>query len=110
MERRSSVVGASVWMVVVTLLLIFIPAVNGLIGGAVGGYKAGGVRRALVAAVLPAAVVAAGMWILLELLDVATWVGAFASIATGVLIALSEVTLFIGAVIGGLVGRDRAPA
>jgi hypothetical protein len=38
LTSRSSIVGASIWMVLVTLVLLFLPGVNGLIGGAVGGY------------------------------------------------------------------------
>jgi hypothetical protein len=105
MARRSSVFGASAWMVLLTLALFFLPAVNGLIGGAVGGYKAGGVRRALAAALLPAVIVGAGMFLLLTLVDVTGMLGLFVGVATTVLVAVSEVTLFIGAAIGGLVGR-----
>jgi hypothetical protein len=108
MAKRSSIVGASAWMVLLTLVLFFVPAVNGLVGGAVGGYKAGGIRRALAAAVLPAIVVGVGMFLLLTLVDVTGMLGLFVGVATGVLVALSEVTLFIGALVGGLVGR-RAP-
>ena len=39
---RSSIVGASVWMLVISLLLFWLPFVGPLLGGVVGGRKAGG--------------------------------------------------------------------
>jgi hypothetical protein len=46
---RSSIVGASVWMLVVSLLLFWLPFVGPLLGGIIGGRKAGGVVRGLLA-------------------------------------------------------------
>ena len=90
----------SLWMVLLSLALFFLPLVNGLIAGVVGGYKVGGVRRALLAAVLPAIVVAAGMWIAFALFDAPLW-GILAGMAVGILVLLADVGLFIGAAIGG---------
>ena len=59
---RTNVVVASAWMVGISLLLFFLPLVNGLIGGAVGGYKAGTPKRGLLAALIPSLLVAAGLW------------------------------------------------
>ena len=67
--RDSSIVASSVWMVVISLLLFFLPAINGLIGGAVGGYKAGSVTRGLTAAILPAVIVGLALWGLFAAFD-----------------------------------------
>lgn len=103
---RSSVLTASLWMVGITLLLFFLPGVNGLVGGAVGGYKAGTVGRGLAAAVLPAVVAAIGLWVLLAALSLPV-LGFLAGAATGVVILLADVGMFLGAAVGGAVSQRR---
>lgn len=44
---ETSLLVCALWMVGISLLLFFLPAINGLIGGAVGGYKAGSAMRGL---------------------------------------------------------------
>lgn len=56
-------------MVFLSLALFFFPLVNGLIAGLVGGYKVGSPGRALLAAILPAALVAGGLWVVFALFD-----------------------------------------
>lgn len=99
MQRKNIFVSA-LWMVIVTLALFFLPLINGLIGGAVGGYKAGGVKRALLAALVPAAVVALGLWLLLVAFE-APLLGLVAGTAAGILILLADLGIFVGAIIGG---------
>lgn len=107
---RGSVVLGSLLMVGVSLVLFFVPIVNGLLGGLAGGYLVGTVKRALLAAVLPAVVVAAGLWILFALLDAPVW-GVLAGLAVGGFIVLSDLGLFLGAAIGGALGaREGRPA
>jgi hypothetical protein len=106
LRGRSSVVGGAIWMVAITLALFFLPLINGLIGGLVGGYKVGGAGRALLAALLPAAVVAIGLWLLLVALEVPV-IGLAAGLAAGALVLLSDLGLLVGAVIGG--GIASAP-
>lgn len=105
-RSRTSVVLGAVWMVVISLVLFFLPAINGLIGGLVGGYKVGSAGRALVAAILPAVIVGVGFWILLAAVGVPIW-GIFGGLAIGLLIALSELGLFVGALLGGWYARTR---
>lgn len=62
-HRPSTVWAGAAWMIGLSLLLFFIPAVNGLIAGAVGGYLVGSWSRALTAAILPAIVVAVAFWV-----------------------------------------------
>lgn len=108
MNGRSSVWGASAWMVVISLALFFLPVVNGLIGGAVGGYKAGDVKRALGAAVLPAIVVTVALWIVFALFNAPIW-GLAAGTAMGIIILLADVGLFVGAIIGGALSNAKRP-
>jgi hypothetical protein len=54
MEKRSSIVAAMLWMLVISLLLFWLPLIGPFIGGLVGGKKAGSVGRGLAACFLPA--------------------------------------------------------
>jgi hypothetical protein len=105
-HERSNVFVAALWMVVISIALFFLPLINGLIGGAVGGYKAGDWKRALVAAVIPAAIVTAGLWLLLIAFD-APVLGFVAGTAAGILILLADVGIFVGALVGGLLSQNR---
>lgn len=105
-EDRKNIVTGSLWMVGLSILLFFVPGINGLVGGFVGGYKVGGVQRALLAAVLPALVVAAGLWALMAVMDLGV-LGLFAGLAIGGVILFSDIGLFIGAAIGGAVSNKK---
>lgn len=107
-QRSKSVFVGALWMVVISLALFFLPLINGLIGGIVGGYKVGTIGRALTAAVLPALVVAVGLWIIFVGFDAPIF-GIVAGLAAGLLILLSDVGLFIGAAIGAALS-PRTPA
>lgn len=91
-------------MIAISLALFFLPAINGLVAGAVGGYKVGGVRRALLAALIPAAVLAVIVWFVFIAFDLAL-LGAFAGVAVGVVVAVADLGLFVGAAAGGYFGR-----
>ena len=103
-KPRASIVVGSLWMVFLSLILFFLPAINGLIAGLVGGYKVGSIKRGLIAAILPSVVVGAGLWILFVVLDVPV-LGLVAGFAIAALIVLSDLGLFLGAALGGMVGR-----
>ena len=103
---RTSVVVGSLWMLGITLVLFFLPLVNGLIGGLVGGYKVGSPGRALAAAILPGAVAAVGLWLLLALFNL-PFLGFFAGLAVGIAVLLSEVGLLVGALGGGWLAKQR---
>lgn len=105
--RRKSVLTGAAWMVGLTIALFFLPLINGVIGGLVGGYKVGSVSRALIAAILPAVVVSLGLWALFAFLD-APVIGIVAGTAVAVLVLLSDVGIFLGAAIGGALSNRRA--
>jgi hypothetical protein len=94
-------------MIGVTLALFFLPLINGIIGGAIGGYKVGGAKRAMLAAILPAAVVAVGLWLLFALAEAPVW-GLLAGVTAAALVALADVGIFIGAAIGGALANRKA--
>lgn len=104
-DRRSIVVG-SMWMVAISVLLFWLPLVNGFVGGLVGGYKVKGVKRALAAAVLPVIIVTLALWLILAALELPV-VGLVAGLAVGGIVLLSDIGLFLGAALGGAVGRQE---
>lgn len=105
-ENQMNVVMGSLWMVALTTGLFFLPVLNGLVAGVVGGYMVGTTKRALIVAVLPGMVSAFGLWVVLATLNF-PMVGFFVGSAMGVHILLSELGLFLGAAIGGTVAQTR---
>ena len=99
---RSSIVGASVWMLVISLLLFWLPFVGPLLGGVVGGRKAGGVGRAILAALVPAFVSAVLLFVLATLLTAMPLIGAVAAAGGFVLVAAQVGPMILGAILGGL--------
>ncbi len=102
---RSSVVMSALWMIGVSLILFFLPAINGVIGGGVGGYKAGSVGRACAAAILPAVLVGLALWLIFALFDEPI-IGFIGGIAIGIWALASSIGVLIGAVIGGAMAPD----
>lgn len=101
---KTSLFVCALWMIVISMLLFFLPVVNGLIGGAVGGYKAGSAMRGLGAAVLPAIISGIGIWVLLAVFNLPV-IGFLAGAAVGVWALVSSIGLLIGAMIGGAVSH-----
>jgi hypothetical protein len=96
----------AVWMIAITLALFFVPLINGIVGGIVGGYKVGDWKRALGAAVLPALVVALGLWLIVAAFG-APVLGLIGGTAAGVVVLLADVGIFLGAAVGGLAAQSR---
>jgi hypothetical protein len=99
---RSSIVAASLWMLVISLLLCWLPFVGPLLGGIVGGRKAGGVGRGILAALVPAFVIAVLLLTLGTLLTGMPLIGAVAAAGGFVLVAAQVGPMILGAVLGGL--------
>jgi hypothetical protein len=102
----TSLVVSALWMLVISMLLFFLPALNGLIGGAVGGFKAGSVKRGLIAALLPAIGAGVGIWVLLAIFD-APIIGFLSGLAFGVWALISSIGLLVGAMLGGAMAPPR---
>jgi hypothetical protein len=105
-QDRSSVVVASLLMVIITLALFFLPLINGLVGGAIGGYKVGNWKRALTAAILPAIVATVAIWLIIAAFG-APVLGLFGGLAVGFIVILADVGIFIGAALGGWAAQSR---
>ncbi len=99
---RSGIVGASVWMLVISLLLFWLPFVGPLLAGVIGGRKAGGVGRAILAALVPAFVSAVLLFVLATLLTAMPLIGAVAAAGGFVLVAAQVGPMILGAILGGL--------
>jgi hypothetical protein len=103
---NANIILGSLWMVGISLALFFLPAINGLVGGLVGGYKVGTPRNALIAAILPAVVIGVGLVLFFSVLGFPV-LGFFSGAAVASLIALSEIGLLVGAWIGGFVRSQK---
>ncbi|MDP8257213.1 MAG: hypothetical protein P9M14_15820 [Candidatus Alcyoniella australis] len=100
--KEGSIVSAILWMCLLSLLLFWLPTLGPLIAGFVGGQKAGGVGRAILAVILPAALFGVLLLFLGSALTGLPLIGAVAAVG-GFALALSHVGgLLLGAIIGGI--------
>lgn len=106
-KESGSIIVGSIWMIVLSVLLFWLPVVGPLLAGWVGGMKAGGVGSGIMAVFLPAIVVG----ILLAMVPAATFAGipvvgaiiaSLAAIGLFVFIGLQVGLLLIGAIVGGV--------
>jgi hypothetical protein len=101
-EGKGSVIGAIIWMFIISLLLFWLPVLGPLVAGVVGGKKSGGVGNALLAVLLPAIVFGILLFFIATSLTGLPIIGAIAG-AGGLILALAHVgPLLIGAIIGGI--------
>jgi hypothetical protein len=102
MERTTegSVGAATLWMVVLSVLLFWLPPIGPVVAGFVGGRKAGGVGPAVLAATIPA-VLAAVLFFLLSSLFALPVVGGLVGAGVLVVVLVESVPLFVGAALGG---------
>lgn len=101
MAKRSSVLRASLWMLVLSALLFWVPTFGPLIAGYVGGRLAGSPGRGLLAALLPMA----GLAVLVVVIFAGLALPVVGVVAGGTLAAVllvQELGLVAGALIGGL--------
>ncbi|MGE5093069.1 MAG: hypothetical protein ACM3OH_12960 [Bacillota bacterium] len=95
------------WMAGLSLLLFWLPVVGPMIAGVVGGWKAGDLRRALLAVFLPA--VGTGILVALGigwLTHLAFW-GFLAGLGGLVLALLNVGPMLVGAIAGGIAAGFR---
>jgi hypothetical protein len=102
--NRGSIGSATLWMVGLSVLLFWIPTVGPLIAGFVGGRKTGGVGLAIVAAIIPAVLVAALLFLLGTLVSLRV-IGALVGAGLFFVIVFESVPLLIGALIGGALAK-----
>ena len=106
MAEQGKVLGPSIWMIVVSLLLFWLPGFGPLIAGYVGGRMAGNVSAAFSAALLPMVVAGLGVFIAVTLIGL-PFIGAIAGTALAIYILVHEIALIAGAVIGGLLASTK---
>jgi hypothetical protein len=102
-EKKKGRLGPAVgWMLVLSLLLFWLPILGMFIAGLVGGRKAGSVGVAIVAVLVPAAVVGLLMFFLATALTGMPILGAIAGFGSGVLVVANVVPMLAGAILGGI--------
>ncbi len=112
MAGESKVLGPSIWMIIISLLLCWLPGFGPLIAGYVGGKMAGDVRHAFQAAMLPMVVVGVAVFLLLTLTGglimgpVAAVLGVVGGTAMLIYLVTLEIALVAGAVVGGLLADN----
>ncbi len=101
-EGKGSIIGAIIWMFIISLLLFWLPVLGPLVAGIVGGKKAGGIGNALLAVFLPGIVFGILLFFIATSLTGLPIIGAIAG-AGGLILALAHIgPLLIGAIIGGI--------
>lgn len=107
-RSRASLAEGALWMVGISLVLFFLPLINGFVGGLVGGYRVRGVRRALTAALLPALVASLLLATFFTVFGLPV-IGLFAGAGVALLVALADIGIFLGAALGGALGKLQGP-
>ncbi len=100
--KKGSILLAMIWMAVLSLLLLWLPALGPLIAGIVGGKVAGGVLRGFTAVLLPSLILAVALFLLATTLTGIPLIGMVAGAGTLVLLVVQVGPLLLGALIGGL--------
>lgn len=101
-ENRGSILLGMIWMFVISLLLIWLPALGPLIAGIVGGKTAGGVLRGFLAALLPGVLLAAFIFLFGSFFTGLPVIGVMLAGGSIILYLFYIPVLLIGALIGGL--------
>ena len=101
-NREGSVGSATLWMIVLSLLLFWLPILGPLIAGFVGGRKAGSLGNSVLAVFLPAIIFGVALFFLATLLTGFPLL-AFAASAGGFVLAAAHIgPLLLGAILGAL--------
>jgi len=101
-RKKGSILSGFVWMTILSILLFWLPLIGSFIAGYVGGKKAGGVGKALVASLIPAGVLAVLIFALSAYITSLPILGTFLAGLGFILIAIESFPLICGALIGGL--------
>lgn len=103
-ERKAPLIVGGVWMLGMCVLLYFIPVINGLVGGLIGGYKVGTWRRALVTVVLAVVASSFVLTLVYGVMDLSLLIPV-GNMSPRTLIIGTAAALIVGAVVGSLVGN-----
>ncbi len=100
MEKQPRILAPAVWMIIISILLFWLPGFGPLTAGYVGGRMAGDVPSAVKAALLPMVITGVAVFALITLVGL-PFLGVIAGAFVFVYLAILEVALIAGAVIGG---------
>jgi hypothetical protein len=100
--NNNNVIKASLWMLLVSVLLFWLPVIGPLLAGIVGGQKAGNVGSAIIAVFLPAIVLAIGIFILTTVLSGLPLMGLAAGVSGFIWSGINVGPLLLGALIGAV--------
>lgn len=100
--NNNNVIKASLWMLLISVILFWLPVIGPLLAGIVGGEKAGNVGSAILAVFLPAIVLAAALFIMMTLLSGFPMIGVAAGISGFILATINFGPLLLGALIGAV--------
>lgn len=99
--NQGSVLSGVIWMLIISVLLFWLPVIGPLLAGIVGGKKAGGVGKALLAVFLPGVLLAVALFMMASAMTGLPIIGAVAGMG-GIVFALIGIgPMLIGAIIGG---------
>lgn len=101
-SRDGSVILGCIVMLILNIVLFWLPLAGPLIAGAVGGWVAGGVGKALIAAALPALLLGLAIFVLATLFTGMPLIAMVAGMGVTMLAITQIGTLLIGAIVGGL--------
>lgn len=104
-ETKGSIIRAILWMFFLSLILFWLPVFGSLIAGYVGGKKAGGVIRGLLACLIPAVILGFFLINFLSILIPEEAAKIFGSSIAAILL-ISEFPLICGAIIGGALAKS----
>jgi hypothetical protein len=99
---QTRILAGTLWMLVISVLLFWLPVAGPLIAGVVGGKKAGGVGAAIVATFLPAILVGIFLFAFATALTGIPLLGVVAGAGGFTLVAMHVGLLLVGAIIGGV--------
>lgn len=105
--QEHGVLVGSILMFVITMGLFFLPVVNGIVGGVIGGHKVGNTKNAIIAAIVPAMGVGFLLWIALKIANIPVMGIPPSDPELALLVVLSDLGLLVGAAIGGTLAQNR---
>lgn len=105
-EPRASFIKASLWMIVLSILLFWMPILGPVVAGLVGGWFAGTIGRAVLASLVPAVLLALLIWGIGTLFALPV-VGALTGGAIGLVILFGDLPLILAAIVGALISQRR---
>jgi hypothetical protein len=105
--QEGSVARAAVWMIGLSILLIWLPVLGPFVAGVVGGREARSLGKGLVAALVPAVLLGLLVGVILALFDLPL-IGTVAGIGVLLWVAFEDIPMFIGAALGGFLAERRA--